>query len=78
MKYAYWGVICKTSECGFIPAKFIGPYDPKISLYERPEYLPDSWTIPCAGCGESHRYTPDDLQVKASNVAPPQNFQGWW
>jgi hypothetical protein len=78
MKYAYWAVVCKTPTCGLIPAKFLGPIDPKKSLYERPDEALGPWDIPCAGCKKTHRYTQDDLQVKALDVLAPPNFRDWW
>jgi hypothetical protein len=78
MKFVYWAVICKTPSCGLIPAKFLGPYDPKRFAYELPEEGPASWEISCAGCKKTYRYTRDDLQVKALDVLAPPTFADWW
>ena len=78
MKHAYWVVICKTPNCGSIPAKYIGPDDGHWA-YELPDVgVPDSWFASCSGCGKNHRYLRDDLQVKSSEIAPPSGFQSLW
>jgi len=78
MKHAYWVVICKTPNCGAIPAKYIGPDDGHWA-YELPHVgVPDSWFASCSGCGKNHRYFRDDLQVQSSESAPPSGFQSLW
>lgn len=77
MKYAYWGVICKTPNCGLIPAKYLGPHEGTF-FYTLPDAGPGWWEVPCAGCGQTHRYTRHDLQVKALDVPPPPDFREWW
>ena len=80
MKHAYWCVICKTKtphECGnLIAAHYIGPQEGHFA-YELPEYGPGSWEIECGKCRKPHRYTRDDLQVKALDAPPPSGFRGW-
>jgi len=79
LKHAYWGVVCKTPSCaGLIPAKYLGLYDEKKSLYSLPDEAAGPWDIECTGCWNRHRYTRDDLRVKSAGVAPPSNFQNWW
>ncbi len=67
MKYAHWGVICKTKDCGaklFQKGSYIGPCkesDKSIKVAFEP---PESVELLCPNsCGKTHTYTRQDWRV---------------